>query len=164
MLLGLCFFLGGRAFFLFLLACECRERNSVQSDNGLQKKRRTMSEACLTIGSYDTVDSTPMEDSPKFTPLVKRATPPQSRSQNDGRGTHTLFGSFTRTYLPSGIFKHKSATVLTIPHPFARETLSWAAKSIGRIEAVLKMTCRVLSRGFARETYLWIRVRGHAAR
>lgn len=49
---------------------------------------------------------------------------------------------------------HMSVTVRTIPHPFASETLSWAAKSVGRIDAVLKMTCRVLSRGLARETYL----------
>ena len=66
----------------------------------------------------------------------------------------TLLGSFTNTYLPSGIFMHMSVTVRTIPQPFAKETLSWAAKSVGRIEAVLKITCRVLSRGFAREIYL----------
>ena len=66
----------------------------------------------------------------------------------------TLLGSFTNTYLPSGIFMHMSVTVRTIPQPFAKETLSWAAKSVGRIEAVLKMTCRVLSRGFPREIYL----------
>ena len=47
-----------------------------------------------------------------------------------------------------------SVTVRTIPQPFAKETLSWAANSVGRIEAALKMTCRVLSRGFAREIYL----------
>jgi len=64
----------------------------------------------------------------------------------------TLFGSFIKTYLPSGIFKHRSATVLTMPQPFAKETLSWVAKSKGRMDAVLRMTCRVLSRGFARET------------
>ena len=66
----------------------------------------------------------------------------------------TLLGSFTNTYLPSGIFMHMSVTVRTIPQPFAKETLSWAAKSVGRIDAVLKMTCRVLSRGFPREIYL----------
>lgn len=66
----------------------------------------------------------------------------------------TLFGSLTNTYLPSGIFMHISVTVRTIPHPLANETLSCAAKSVGRIDAVLKMTCRVLSRGLAREIYL----------
>ena len=66
----------------------------------------------------------------------------------------TLLGSFTNTYLPSGIFIHMSVTVRTIPQPLAKETLSWAAKSVGRIEAVLRMTCRVLSRGFPREIYL----------
>ena len=66
----------------------------------------------------------------------------------------TLLGSFTNTYLPSGIFMHMSVTVRTIPQPFAKETFSWAAKSVGRIEAVLNMTCRVLSRGFPREIYL----------
>lgn len=49
---------------------------------------------------------------------------------------------------------HKSVMVLTIPQPLATETLSWLAKSVGRIEAVLRMTCRVLSLGLTREMYL----------
>lgn len=49
---------------------------------------------------------------------------------------------------------HRSVIVLTIPQPFAIETLSWLAKSVGRIEAVLRMTCRVLSLGLTREMYL----------
>src|SRR5260221_10390191 len=49
---------------------------------------------------------------------------------------------------------HKSATVLTIPQPFDKATLSCAAKSAGRKDAVLRITWRVLSRGFAREIYL----------
>lgn len=67
----------------------------------------------------------------------------------------TLFGSFTRTYLPSGCFMHMSATVRTIPHPLARETLSCEAKSAGRVDVVLKITWRVLSRGLTREIQLY---------
>ena len=52
----------------------------------------------------------------------------------------TLLGSFTSTYLPSGIFMHRSVTVRTIPQPFARETFSCAAKSTGLIDAVDRMT------------------------
>jgi hypothetical protein len=48
----------------------------------------------------------------------------------------------------------RSVTVLTMPQPFASETLSCAAKSVGRTEVVLRMTCRVLSLGLAREMYL----------
>ena len=51
-----------------------------------------------------------------------------------------MLGSFTRTYLPSGCFMHMSATVRTIPQPFASETLSCAAKSVGRVEVVLRIT------------------------
>ena len=64
----------------------------------------------------------------------------------------TLLGSLINTYFPSGIFMQRSVTVRTIPQPFASETLSWLVKSVGRMDAVLKMTWRVLSRGFARET------------
>lgn len=67
---------------------------------------------------------------------------------------HTLLGSLTSTYFPSGCLMARSAMVRTIPHPFASETLSWAAKSTGRTDVALRMTCRVLSRGFAREMYL----------
>jgi hypothetical protein len=67
---------------------------------------------------------------------------------------HTLFGSLTKMYLPSGCFKQRSASIRTIPHPLATETLSCAAKSVGRTEVALKMTWRVLSRGVAREMYL----------
>ena len=49
---------------------------------------------------------------------------------------------------------HRSVMVLMIPQPLATETLSWMAKSVGRIEAVLRMTCRVLSLGLTREMYL----------
>lgn len=49
---------------------------------------------------------------------------------------------------------HRSVMVLTIPQPLETETLSWLAKSVGRIEAVLRMTCRVLSLGLIREMYL----------
>lgn len=66
----------------------------------------------------------------------------------------TLFGSFTRTYLPSGCFKHMSATVRTIPQPFASDTFNWAAKSAGRVEVVLNMTWRMLSRGLTRDIQL----------
>ena len=48
----------------------------------------------------------------------------------------------------------RSVTVLTMPQPFASETLSCAAKSVGRTDVVLKMTCLVLSLGLAREMYL----------
>jgi hypothetical protein len=65
-----------------------------------------------------------------------------------------LLGSLTKTYLPSGIFMQRSVTVLTMPQPFASETLSCAAKSVGRTDVVLKMTCLVLSLGLAREMYL----------
>lgn len=37
---------------------------------------------------------------------------------------HTLFGSLTRTYFPSGCFMHKSMIALMIPHPLASETFS----------------------------------------
>jgi hypothetical protein len=66
----------------------------------------------------------------------------------------TLLGSLTSTYLPSGIFMQRSVTVRTMPHPFWSDTLSCAANSVGRMDAVDKMTWRVLSRGFAREMYL----------
>lgn len=49
---------------------------------------------------------------------------------------------------------HRSVMVLMIPQPLAMETLSWMAKSVGRIEAVLRMMCRVLSLGLTREMYL----------
>jgi hypothetical protein len=65
--------------------------------------------------------------------------------------TPTRLGSFINTYLPSGCFMQRSATVRTIPHPLARETFNCAANSVGRIDAVLRTTCRELSRGFARE-------------
>lgn len=68
----------------------------------------------------------------------------------------TLFGSLMRTYLPSGCFMHMSVTVRTIPQPFASETFSCEAKSVGRVDIEPKMTWRVLSRGFAREMNLRI--------
>ena len=71
----------------------------------------------------------------------------------------TLLGSFTRTYLPSGCFMHMSATVRTMPHPLARDTLSCAAKSAGRVEVVLRITWRVDSRGLAREIQLQEKLR-----
>ena len=71
--------------------------------------------------------------------------------REDGELRLTLFGSLTRTYLPSGIFMQRSVTVRTIPHPLANETFSWAAKSVGLMEVVLRTTWRVLSRGLARE-------------
>lgn len=71
------------------------------------------------------------------------------------QGTLTLLGSLMRTYLPSGSFMHMSVTVRTIPHPLDKETLSCAAKSVGLIVVVLRMTWRELSRGLARETYLY---------
>jgi hypothetical protein len=121
---GLCFFLGGRAFFLFLLACECRERNGVQSDNGLQK-RWAMSKAYLTIESCGNVGPAPHRSQRQSCKGAPRSQLSPNKNEKGGRGgTHTLFGSLTRTYLPSGIFRHKSATVLTMPHPFARDTLS----------------------------------------
>lgn len=39
-------------------------------------------------------------------------------------GARTLFGSLMSTYLPSGCFMHMSATVRTMPQPFASETFS----------------------------------------
>ena len=68
----------------------------------------------------------------------------------------TLFGSLMRTYLPSGCFMHMSVTVRTIPQPFASETFSCEAKSIGRVDIEPKMTWRALSRGFTREMNLRI--------
>ena len=62
-----------------------------------------------------------------------------------------MLGSLTRTYLPSVCFMRMSVTVRTIPHPFASETFSWFAKSVGRTDVVLRMTWRVLSLGLARE-------------
>ena len=59
-----------------------------------------------------------------------------------------------RTYLPSGCFMRMSVTVRTMPQPFASDTLSWFAKSAGRTDCVLRITWRVVSRGFAREMYL----------
>ena len=52
----------------------------------------------------------------------------------------TLLGSLIKTYLPSGIFMQRSVTVRTMPHPFASDTLSCAAKSVGRTEVVLSTT------------------------
>ena len=49
---------------------------------------------------------------------------------------------------------HRSMIAFMMPHPLARETLSWLAKSKGRYEAVLRITWRVLSREFTREIYL----------
>jgi hypothetical protein len=65
---------------------------------------------------------------------------------------HTRLGSLIKTYLPSGCFKQRSVTVLTMPHPLARDTLSWPAKSLGRKVTVLKITWRHLSLGLARDT------------
>jgi hypothetical protein len=59
---------------------------------------------------------------------------------------------------------HMSVTVRTIPHPLTKETLSCAANSVGRIDAVLNTTCLVLSRGLAREMYLWYNINAEHSR
>ena len=64
---------------------------------------------------------------------------------------HTLLGSLISTYFPSGCFIHRSATVRTMPHPLCSDTFNCPAKSVGLIEVVLRITCRVLSLGLARD-------------
>lgn len=113
------------AFLFILLACEGSWRNLIESDDRL---RNVSSEFYCMTGS-----------------------PAPSRNISV---LHTLLGSLTKTYFPSGIFIQRSVTVRTIPHPLASDTLSCAANSVGRTEAVLRMTCRLLSRGLAREMYL----------
>jgi hypothetical protein len=53
--------------------------------------------------------------------LLKRRE--EGKEERDER-KRTLFGSLNNTYLPSGCFNAKSATVRTIPQPFERLTLS----------------------------------------
>lgn len=83
---------------------------------------------------------------------MRRSFPHLGAERKEGRKRHTLLGSLTSTYLPSGIFMQRSVTVRTMPHPLANDTFNWAAKSRGLIDAVDKITWRVLSRGVARDT------------
>ena len=65
--------------------------------------------------------------------------------------SRTLFGSRMRTYLPSGCLSARSAIVRTIPHPLAKLTFIWPAKSRGLYHCEPRIVCREASRGFARE-------------
>jgi hypothetical protein len=67
------------------------------------------------------------------------------------RRSRTLFGSRMRTYLPSGCLSARSAIVRTIPHPLAKLTFIWPAKSRGLYHCEPRIVCREASRGLARE-------------
>src|SRR5206468_2988003 len=75
-------------------------------------------------------------------------------SGTEYRRSTGLFGSLTRTYLPSSILRHMSTMVRTIPHPLLRLRAIWLAKSRGLLVRTPRMTWSLLFLGFVRETKL----------
>lgn len=87
----------------------------------------------LFVDGLERVDRDAVETNDGLRVHLSSAT---TRTGGDGNARLTLLGSLRRTYLPSGCLRHRSAMVLTTPHPFARLMFICEAKSRGLYHCV----------------------------
>ena len=97
---------------------ECTQRHGIQTNHRLKKKKKKSASLIITpmAGWSDSTRYYRISDAVQVWPH-QIAVPCWKYER-------TLFGSFTNTYLPSGIFMQRSVTVRTMPHPLARDTFN----------------------------------------
>lgn len=127
--------------------------STTDTGQGVPHLTRNNIHSCIAI--YPLNNSTPYSSSSSSATSASSS----ASSSNDDPGTLyslriCLFGSLTRTYLPSGCDMHISTMVRTIPQPLERERFICAAKSRGFQPMTPRITWRSLDLGLARETNL----------